>query len=224
MTTLTFIIDAVTGQLTVEGLDVQEARALSGDFLPVPRPVNCAKPLEPPPLPPAGLGTDDAGPPLRIIRLYHGSVTEGPGRRSVVQFSGCTHRCAGCYAEETHASDAGTLLPLGTVVAALLDPAGAPRDGVTVLGGEPLQQPDGLAVLLRRLTAAGLHTTVYTGYRLEALVRRPEPAVREALRLTDLLVDGRFVAALANGAGEWRGSRNQRFIERPGALLGGAKP
>ena len=43
--------------------------------------------------------------------------------------------------------------------------------------------------------------------------------MREALALTDLLIDGRYVAALAAGAGEWRGSRNQRVIPRPGRFL-----
>jgi hypothetical protein len=38
--------------------------------------------------------------------------------------------------------------------------------------------------------------------------------MREALDLADLLIDGPFIAALAEGAGEWRGSRNQRLIPR----------
>jgi len=82
-------------------------------------------------------------------------------------------------------------------------------------------QPVGLAALLRCLKARRIHTVVYTGYTLEVLARRAEPAIRAALELTDLLIDGPFVAALADGAGEWRGSRNQRFISHPAlALLG----
>lgn len=108
-------------------------------------------------------------------------------------------------------------LDVQIVVSALLDPAGDPRDGVTVLGGEPFAQPIGLAALLRGLKGRGVHTVVYSGYTLESLVRRAEPEVREALALTDLLIDGPFIAALTEGAGEWRGSRNQRLIARPGA-------
>jgi anaerobic ribonucleoside-triphosphate reductase activating protein len=83
------------------------------------------------------------------------------------------------------------------------------------MGGEAFFQPVGVAALLQRLKARGLHTTVYTGYTLEALGRRPEPEVRMVLEHTDLLIDGPFVAALAEGAGEWRGSRNQRLIAHP---------
>lgn len=55
-----------------------------------------------------------------------------------------------------------------------------------------------------------------------AIARRgidPGAAIDAALGALDLLVDGRYVAALASGAGEWRGSRNQRLIARPGRVL-----
>ncbi len=80
-------------------------------------------------------------------------------------------------------------------------------------------QPAGLAALLWKLGIRDLHTVVYSGYTLEALARRPEPEVWEALHLIDLLVDRPFVAALTKGAGEWRGSRNQRVIHRPARIL-----
>ena len=105
------------------------------------------------------------------------------------------------------------LLGVDDVVSALLDPIGEPRDGITVTGGEPFLQPKGLLALLQRLKARGVHVVVYTGFTLEALVGRLEPEIREVLQLTDILVDGPFVARLADGAGEWRGSRNQRVID-----------
>jgi len=104
-------------------------------------------------------------------------------------------------------------------VKALLDPAGEPRDGITVLGGEPFFQSAGLAVLLRKLQERGVHTVVFSGYTLELLAHRPEPEVWEALHLIDLLVDGPFVVALTEGAGERRGSRNQRLIHHPARIL-----
>jgi len=82
-----------------------------------------------------------------------------------------------------------------------------------------MAQPAGLVALLGCLKARGMHTVVYTGYTLEALATRSDPAVRRALELTDLLIDGPYVAALANGAGEWKGSRNQRLIPNPALAL-----
>jgi anaerobic ribonucleoside-triphosphate reductase activating protein len=122
-----------------------------------------------------------------------------------------------CYVPETHDADGGAERSIADVAAAAFDPAGEPRDGFTVLGGEPFFQPVALAALLRAFKARGAHTVVYSGYTLETLHRRPEPEVSEALRLVDLLIDGPFIAALAEGAGEWRGSRNQRVLALVGA-------
>ena len=212
MTELTWIVDPVTGDLVVEGLTVEDLSALASDLLPSGHSLNCARPLTTVPLP---RPSQTHGSVLRVASLYHGSVVDGPGRRSICQVQGCTLHCRGCALSSTHSTDGGVLLGVEDVVAVLLDPAGEPRDGVTVSGGEPFLQPGGLLALLQRLKAHNLHIVVYTGYTLEALGRRPESEIAEVLRLTDLLVDGPFVARLADGAGEWRGSRNQRVIQRP---------
>jgi anaerobic ribonucleoside-triphosphate reductase activating protein len=216
VTELIWILDPTTGQLAVEGLTAEEASALAGDLLPPACEINCARPLRTAPLP----AVSHPDPPwVRVARIYHGAVVDGPGRRSVCQFQGCTRACPNCYVPETHPIDGGLLLPVRDVLAALLDPAGVPRDGVTISGGEPFLQPHALLLLLQELKARRIHTVAYTGYTLEALARRWEPEVQAALRLTDLLVDGPYVAALAEGAGEWRGSRNQRLIPNPATAL-----
>ena len=219
MPELVWIVDPATGDLVVEGLQVADALELAGDLLPPPRELNCAQPLATAPLPVSG--SVASAPVLRVASLYHASVVEGPGRRSVLQVQGCPLRCSlACFVPETHSLDDGVVLPVNVLVEALMDPIGAPRDGVSILGGEPFAQPVGLAALLRRLKARDIQTVVYTGYTLEVLARRAaEPAIRAALELTDLLIDGPFVAALADGAGEWRGSRNQRLISHPALAL-----
>jgi anaerobic ribonucleoside-triphosphate reductase activating protein len=215
---LVWIVDPTTGDLVVEGLEMEEALALVADVLPAPRPVNCAQPLALAPLPPPVITT---GPALHVVGLWHGSVVEGPGRRSVLQVQGCPLRCSpACYVPTSHAFDTGAVLPVEVLLEALLDPLGEPRDGASVIGGEPFGQPVGLAALLRELKARDVHTTVYTGYTLQTLVLHGDPAVREALELTNLLIDGPFVPALADHAGEWRGSRNQRLIAQPATVVG----
>lgn len=216
MTDTTWLIDRATGDLVVEGLTIEEAAALTADLLPSAQTVNCARPRISSPL--AQPKTVE-GVTLQVARIYHGSLVEGPGRRSVVQVQGCPIHCPGCYVSETHDPAGGISMSVADVLTGLLSPVGTPRDGVTVLGGEPFFQPAGLLALLQALKAQQLHTVVYTGYRLEILARRPEPEVRAALKLTDLLIDGPFVAVLSDGAGEWRGSRNQRVIENPSKFL-----
>jgi anaerobic ribonucleoside-triphosphate reductase activating protein len=116
---------------------------------------------------------------------------------------------------ETHDPDGGVPLPVVDVAAAALDPSGAPRDGVTISGGEPFFQPAGLLALVRALRERGCpHLLVYSGYALGALRRRAgrEPAVGAVLAAIDVLMDGPYVAARAAGAGQWRGSANQRLL------------
>lgn len=208
----TWIIDGATGALTVEGLSERELREVASDLLPAPAHVNCARPVGAPPATRHRAVPGDTEPTLRVFRVYHNSVVEGPGRRSVVQLAGCTLLCPGCHAVETHRLDGGVVMSIGEVVALLLDPDGAPRDGITILGGEPFLQHETLPLLIRELKSFSLHVTLYSGYTLEELRARPEPGVHESLALADILIDGRFVAAQASDAGEWRGSRNQRII------------
>ncbi|MFL6229186.1 MAG: 4Fe-4S single cluster domain-containing protein [Pyrinomonadaceae bacterium] len=215
MAEATWIIDQETGELTVEGLTAREAVGLTADLLAGGEPVNCARPVGVPPLNAPKVQSEPFEPTLRVYRIYHNSVVEGPGRRSVVQLAGCLLRCHGCFVPETHDPEGGIELTISEVVDLLLDEQGEPRDGVTVLGGEPFLQPEGLAALLGALKARGLHVTLYTGYTLEALRARDETAVNEALAHADILIDGPFVVQLSRHAGEWRGSTNQRIIYQP---------
>ena len=211
----TWIIDGATGALTVEGLSESDFASMASDLLPAPSPVNCARPVNAPPTVGARAPAAQGEPILRVNRIYHGSVVEGPGRRSVVQLAGCNLRCRGCYVGEALEIESGVRISVGETIKLLLDSSGAPRDGVTVLGGEPFMQHESLTPLLRELKVRGLHVTLYSGYTLEELRARSERGVHDALALADILIDGRFVAAESAGAGEWRGSRNQRIIYSP---------
>ncbi len=219
MTELTWTIDPATGNLVVEGLTLEEASALAGDLLSRARELNCARPLDWT----SPAVADAAGPTVRIARVYHASVVDGPGRRSVVQFQGCPIRCTGCALTETHSLTGGMSVPIRSVIHELLSATGEPRDGITVTGGEPFAQAGALLEVLTAMKDQHVHTTVYTGYTLEALAARSRPNIDAALELIDLLIDGPYVQALAKGAGEWRGSRNQRLIEHPAQSLAARK-
>lgn len=217
MTDLTWILDPATGQLVAEGLAAEEAMTLAGDLLPPGRELACARSLAGA-LPPATASSP--GTMLQVASIYHGSVIEGPGRRSVLQLQGCPIHCPGCYVPETHDPTGGVMLGVGDVAAALLHPSGEPRDGVTILGGEAFAQSAGLLALVRSLRARRCgHILCYSGYTYEALRRRAErqPAIAAVLAEIDILIDGPFVAALANGAGPWTGSANQRVLMLRGA-------
>lgn len=211
----TWIIDSQTGELTIEGLQQSELIRLAADLLPSGKSVNCARPINIQTWRSSSTHISTGEPSLRVFRVYHNSVVEGPGRRSVLQTAGCNIRCPGCHVPDTHDPQGGVEITVSEIIELLLAPEGEPRDGVTILGGEPFLQPKGLLALLQMLKQRGQHITLYTGHTLEQLNARSEAVFKQILALTDILIDGPFVKELSDNAGEWRGSTNQRIIHNP---------
>jgi hypothetical protein len=148
----TWIIVTHSGELTVEGLRQSELIEMAADILPAAISINCARPINIEPPRNSSAGTSTGEPSLCVFRIYHNSVVEGPGRRSVLQTAGCLTRCPNSFVPETHDVGGGVEMTVGEIIERLLDPQGEPRDGVTILGGEPFLQQE---VLL-----AGTHKTL----------------------------------------------------------------
>lgn len=85
-------------------------------------------------------------------------------------------------------------------------------EGITILGGEPFEQPEGVAAIVSQAWANGLSTLVFTGYTYEQLLADKNPYIQKALAHTDVLIDGPYVAALRSFKRPLAGSDNQRFL------------
>lgn len=212
---ITFIVEPDGGRVTVEvsGFPRQRITELEMDCGKATR-VNCGKPSH---LNSASetRRTDKEGKgnlSLWLYRLYHNSVVDGPGRRSVVQVAGCSIRCRGCYVPETHDRQNGVLVSISAIVDEVLSKR-RHHDGVTILGGEPFDQPGPVAELVSRLKQHDLHSTIYSGYTLETLIARKDASTDYILTHTDILIDGPFTFQERDNAGEYRGSRNQRILQ-----------
>ena len=156
--------------------------------------------------------------PIRLAEQLTGVTTLGPGRRLALWFQGCSLHCPGCLAPELRSHRGGAEIGADRLVRWAAGQAG--HDGVTISGGEPFEQVEGLAALvtgLRRRTSLDL--LLFTGFRWEELQRRARRCgrVRQVLDQIDALVDGRYVHALNDSRG-LRGSANQRLFLR-GARL-----
>lgn len=147
---------------------------------------------------------------LRVFRVVTRCGVLGPGVRSVVWTQGCDKRCPECIVPESHDRLAGVVVSVCELAKALLgDPA---PTGLTLSGGEPFLQPVACARLVEcmRRERPDLSVMVYSGYRLEQLRARRDAGAHALLELTDLLIDGVYVAALHADL-RWRGSANQRL-------------
>lgn len=215
---LVFVLEPDVGRVTVEisKTPVGAVDELVND-LSVRVNLNCAKPAEStrnlPVLRPQITLTEQPvnESSIWLYRLYHNSVVDGPGRRSVVQVAGCSIRCSGCHVPQTHQQENGALTPISSIVHEITDKRDV-HDGVTILGGEPFDQPGPVAGLVYRLKRLGIHITVYSGNTIETLLERGDANIHYILTHIDLLIDGPFMLRLAGNAGEYRGSQNQRLI------------
>lgn len=110
---------------------------------------------------------------------------DGPGTRLVVFLSGCPLRCAYCQNPDTWCKRDGTLTKASAIeelVQRYRDFIAHAGGGLTVSGGEPLQQPAFTRNLLERAKDAELHTALDTsGF----LGRRADDAL---LAVTDLVL------------------------------------
>lgn len=149
---------------------------------------------------------------MRLLRVYHETMTDGPGLRCAIYLSGCTHRCPGCHNPSSWDPNAGVELTSDLLEDIILRIQSNPLlDGITISGGDPFYNPEELTELLRVLKQrTGMNIWCYTGYTIEYLIK--DIRYHEALRLIDVLVDGPFVQALYDPKLLFVGSSNQRKI------------
>jgi anaerobic ribonucleoside-triphosphate reductase activating protein len=143
---------------------------------------------------------------VRIHAIEPRSRANGPGARFVVWLQGCTLGCPGCFNPTTHDARGGRELAVAEIASQLEATPGI--EGISLSGGEPLQQADAAVALLDAARALGLSTLAFSGHTLDEIRTLPHgPAVLDRL---DVLIDGRYVAGerLATGL---RGSANQRI-------------
>ncbi len=149
-------------------------------------------------------------PTLRIAARHHPCGALGFARGIVIWLQGCARRCAGCIAPEYQDPSGGVLVPLDGLARWVT--ARHPADGITISGGEPMEQASGLAGLLGALATARpeLPVLLFTGFSHEDLRRHGTSDQRRVLHLIDVLVDGDYREQLEPAS--LRGSANQRII------------
>ena len=153
-------------------------------------------------------------------------VANGPGVRTSIFVSGCTHHCKECFNPETWDFAYGQPFG-GEQIQEILDCLSKPYiRGLSLLGGEPFEPQNQRAVLelVRAIRARFPEKDIwcYSGYTLDGELWQPSRARCEAtdemLSLLDVLVDGEFVAAQKDLSLRFRGSANQRIIDVPKSL------
>jgi anaerobic ribonucleoside-triphosphate reductase activating protein len=143
---------------------------------------------------------------IRVNRVHYPVTVLGPGVRLGIWFQGCSIGCRGCVSRDTWDPAGALPRPVAEVLTCARALVDGPIDGVTITGGEPFEQPDGLDALLAALRDEfpGCDLLAYSGYELDHLRRSARPAVDRL----DAVVTGPYLAGKPSPSAWW-GSANQ---------------
>jgi anaerobic ribonucleoside-triphosphate reductase activating protein len=141
------------------------------------------------------------------IRGYCLSKVNGPGLRFVLWTQGCTKGCSECFNPETWSTNVYKELSPTQIFELIKN---FEVDGITISGGDPLEQEEELLELLMLLSSMRLRKGVilFSGFTRAEISSNP---IREkCLSYIDVLIDGRYEKNLKVDF-SLRGSSNQEF-------------
>lgn len=138
------------------------------------------------------------------------SIVDGPGYRFVIFTQGCPHFCKGCHNPQTHSMKCSHYMSAQTIINEIKKDMNL-LDGITLSGGEPFLHVNKLFPIAKWAHNEGLSVMVYTGYKYEELVDKPENLM--LLKYVDILADGKFEIDKRSLNLLYVGSSNQRLID-----------
>ena len=142
---------------------------------------------------------------LRVGHISEHSTIYGPGLRFVIWTQGCTLACEGCWNKQYWPHRGGTNFSVQDLVNRISKTPSI--EGITLLGGEPLQQPWPIFKLISEVKKMGKTVFLYTGYNVEEF----DDLMQACFDICDIVVTGRFEQGLRNTNLRWRGSENQKI-------------
>jgi anaerobic ribonucleoside-triphosphate reductase activating protein len=142
---------------------------------------------------------------MNLAHIEERSFIYGPGCRFVVWVQGCSLRCEGCWNSEMWSFKSNIVLSVNDIFEKINTEKGF-IEGITILGGEPLEQTDEIIELLQKCRSESLTTMLFTGYETG------EIGDRRIFELCDILITGRYDYTKRTLYHQWIGSTNQEIL------------
>lgn len=161
---------------------------------------------------------------MKYAQVFTCDIANGPGCRTSLFVSGCTHHCKDCFNEVAWDFNYGREFDSQVQDELIKESRPSYIDGFTFLGGEPMEVANQKALrpFLERIRTElpGKNIWIYSGYTYEELTdphntRCHSEDTDAILAMTDVLVDGRFELDKRDITLRFRGSSNQRVIDVP---------
>ena len=129
-------------------------------------------------------------PGLFIHAIEENSSANGPGNRFVIWVQGCTLNCPDCFNPETHDINQGEYKSIDILIEQILLYK-EQIDGITISGGEPIQQIESLITLLKAVKSkTNLPVLIFTGYTTRKIQQLKE--YNELHQYCDALITGPY--------------------------------
>lgn len=147
---------------------------------------------------------------LNISYWVNETKVLGPYTRSALWVHGCCFDCPGCIAHEMNRAKS-RIVTAEYLAEQLTKVEGT--EGITISGGEPFLQAEGLAEMIKliREKREDYGVIIYTGFLLEELKDKKDAAIDALIEAADIIIDGKYVKELDDGK-PYRGSSNQRIL------------
>ena len=157
---------------------------------------------------------------MNYAEIKYNDIANGPGVRTTLFVSGCTHHCKGCFNEIAWDFNYGKPFTEETINSIVESLKPDYVSGLTLLGGEPFEHTNqiGLLPLLREVKKVypAKNIWCFSGYLFDNDILdnmcQKWTETKEMLSYIDVLVDGKFVEELKNLNLKFKGSENQRTI------------
>ncbi|GHU30653.1 anaerobic ribonucleoside-triphosphate reductase-activating protein [Spirochaetia bacterium] len=144
---------------------------------------------------------------MNVAHIEEQSYIYGPGCRFVIWTQGCSIHCKGCWNQSMWAFEPNTIISVETLFEKICTEIGL-IEGITLLGGEPLDQYEESFTLIQKCKHAGLSVMLFTGYELTEIYAKKMTGVFD---YTDILITGRYEEEKRTLNHQWIGSTNQEI-------------
>ena len=147
-----------------------------------------------------------------MINIHRYEVVEnehlyGPGKRLLLFTQGCSLRCKGCTNQHLWEFGKGIDVTIEEILNQCTD-----LDGLTLHGGEPLDQANVLVELIKKLKQQGKTVILFTGYIFKELNK----VQKQVWLSSDMVISGRYEERNRNIYLQFRGSTNQKVFTHKG--------
>lgn len=144
---------------------------------------------------------------MNIAHIEEHSFIYGPGCRFVIWVQGCSIRCRGCWNKEMWSFNTKNEFSVSEITDRIRN-LNKTIEGITLLGGEPIDQFKEVTELLIECKKIGLSTILFTGYEMSEIAEKEMTSI---LILTDILITGRYDETKRTMNHQWIGSTNQEI-------------